>query len=738
MPPVPGRPNFIVIMRRWLEKEIPRSWVRATWLALGGLFCLLLGFSIAGLRQLAQDLPPLSSIQTIEPSRKTLVLAANGDTIHEFFRENRAVLPLSQLPKRLQQAVIATEDRRFYDHYGVDARRLIKIIFDNLASRGRPGASTLTMQLARNIFLTSEMSQKTISRKIKEIILALQIEQTYTKDEILTMYLNQIYMGIGSCGAAYGMQSAARTYFGKDVSACSDGELTLLAGMIQNPGRYSPYAHLEAAYRRRAVVLQAMVETGALTPEEAAEIGRQRVTLADPDEARLGADFAAYFCEEVRQHLERTYGVEALYEKGLRVTTTLVPDYQRWLERSAEGHLLACERDFHYRHTRARHAQQALRGEQPERPLYVQCAGLLMDVRTGAIQALLGGRSFQDSKFDRALQARRQPGSVIKPFVYLTAIQRGYSPASILMDSPVVVETPSGPWRPHNYSGKFEGPVSLRYALNRSINAPTVKFYLDFGLDPVLENIRRLGVTSELPRVPSLFLGAGEVTLQEVVAAFAAFANQGIHVEPYLIQRVESADGEVLEEARVEQREAIDPAVAYIMASLLQSALKQGTGAPARRYGFTGVAGGKTGTTNDYTDAWFVGFTPAQCAGVWVGYDAKVSLGARKTGAVMALPIWAGLMANVAGGGEEPFPRPPGVVEALVCAHTGLLARTRCDSVRTEVFLAGQAPTRGCDRHGGALQEYRPLPAEEPAGELPDAEAPDAEAPVADPRRAGR
>ncbi len=703
-------------MHGLFDKEISPRWVRRSLLILGGLFFLGLGFSLAGLRHLARDLPPLSAIQSIEPSLKTLLFSADGDTIHEFYRENRIVVPLSGIPKRLQQAVVAVEDRRFYDHYGIDARRLIKIIFVNLTSHSRPGASTLTQQLARNLFLTPE---KTVTRKLKEAILALQIEQTYTKDEILTMYLNQIYLGKG----AYGVQAAAHTYFGKDIGACDDGELTLLAGMIQNPGRYSPYAHPDAAYKRRAVVLQTMVDTGVLSRGESAVIGREEFKLVDPAEARRSEDFAGYFCEEVRQYLEQKYGVAALYEGGLRVTTTLNARYQRWMERAAEKHLAQCERDFHYAMTRARYDRLALTDEQPERPTYLQCGGLLIDSHTGAVLAMMGGRSFHDSKFNRAVQAPRQPGSIFKPFVYLTALDRGYTPASILMDTPVVIDTGAGLWRPRNYSGKFEGPVSLRYALSHSINAPTAKFYLDFGMSPVLDTVRELGISRDLPKVPALFLGAGELTLWEVVRAFAPMGNQGILVQPYLVTRVENAQGEVLEEAHIQQREVLDPATAYLMSNLLTSTLREGTGARAGQYGFTGTGAGKTGTTNDFTDAWFVGFTPDLCAGVWVGFDEKVTMGDRKTGAVMALPIWADFMGKIeAQRPDDPFPRPAGVVVKAVCARTGLLATTRCDSVRAEVFLASNCPTRGCDLHRGRILELKDLREETPETGTTDVE----------------
>lgn len=690
-------------MNRLLLKRIPSAWVRTILLLLGGLFCLSLGISVAALQYLSRDLPSLARIQSIEPSLKTLIFAANGDTLDEFYHQNRTLVPLARIPRRLQEAVIATEDRRFYDHYGFDLRRFVKILWVNLTSSQRPGASTLTQQLARNLFLTPE---KTIARKLKELILALQIEQTYTKDEILTMYLNQIYLGRGS----YGVQAAARLFFAKDVWDLEDAESTLIAGIIQLPERYSPSRHLDAAYRRRAIVLEAMVVFGNLTRSEAEIIGQTEVRVVHADSLRKEEDFCAYFIEEVRKLLEQQFGVEGLYDRGLRVTTTLAPRYQRWMEEAVESHITAQETELENPFTRARYDSLVAAGERPAKVEYLQCAALLMDVRTGAILGMVGGRSFMDYKWNLAMQAPRQPGSIFKPIVYLTALQHGYHAASILMDTPFVLDTGVSLWRPRNFSGRFEGPVSLRYALSHSINTPTAKLYLDFGLAPVLENARRLGITSKLPKVPSLFLGSGELTLREIVALYATFANHGVYTKPHLITRVESIEGEILYETHIEQREVLDPGLAYLMTNLLETALREGTGRSARWRGFRQSGGGKTGTTNDYTNAWFCGFTPSFCAGVWVGYDEYITMGDRKTGARMALPVWASFMGKITDEhGDDPFARPPGFVEASICAHSGQIATTTCDSVRTEIFLPTAYPQSLCDLHGGEIHDFSGL-----------------------------
>lgn len=689
-------------MRKILNSTIPLPWVRGLLTVLALVFLLALAGSLVGVRHLTRELPPLGALQSIEPSVKTIIFAADGDTLREFYTENRTIVPLDRIPRVLQDAVISVEDRRFRDHYGLDMRRLLKVIWTNLTTKDSPGASTLTQQLARNLFLTKE---KTVPRKLKEMILALQIEQIYTKDEILAMYLNQIYLGKGT----YGVQAAAHTFFGKDVWDLGPPECTMLAGMIQMPEHYSPLKHLDAAYRRRSTVLETMIQAGYLTRQEAEVVGDAKVQPVPGDPSVRGSEgFAAYFVEEVRKELEEEYGADQLYRDGLRVWTTLVPQYQVWMEEALEAHLREEEELREYAMTRALYDSLTAAGRRPEQVTYLQGAALLEDVRTGAVLGMVGGRSFTDSKWNMATQATRQPGSIFKPIVYLTALQQGYTSSSILMDTPFVLDTGVSLWRPKNFSGKFQGPMTLRYALSRSVNTPTAKLFLDFGLAPVLENAEKLGFSADLPRVPALFLGAGEVTLGEVVGAYSTFANHGVHVEQHLITRVESADGEILFQVRIRQREAIDPAEAYLMTNLLQTAIQEGTGRGARWRGFTRSGGGKTGTTNESTNAWFCGFTPSFCGGVWVGFDQAVAMGRGATGARMALPIWAGFMGRIADRkGEEPFIAPPGIVQHAVCLRSGKLATSNCDSTAVEVFLPGNFPQEACDLHGGHLQDFR-------------------------------
>ena len=691
-------------MIRLLNITIPRRVVRTLLLSLAGLFVTSLVGTLVGLNYLAQDLPSLDALQSIEPSVKTVIFAANGDTLREFYTENRTIVPLSRIPVSLQQAVIAVEDRRFYDHYGIDLRRLVGVVWINLSTSRSPGGSTLTQQLARNLFPKLLPSQKRVTRKFREWMVAAQIESIYTKDEILAMYLNQIYLGKG----AYGVQAAAHTFFGKDVWELGPAECTMIAGMIQRPEGFSPVRHLDKAYTRRSTVLETMISAGFLSRDEAETVGATEVhPIPEGIESRASAGFAAYFVEEVRKDLETTYGSTMLYKEGLRVWTTLVPQYQVWMEEALEEHLAREEADRGYEMTMAKYDSLAAAGERPEKLEYLQGAALLQDVRTGAILGMVGGRSFDDYKWNMATQASRQPGSIFKPFVYLTALQHGYTPCTILMDTPFVLDTGVSLWRPKNFSGRFQGPMTLRYALTRSVNTPTAKLYQDFGLAPVLENVRKLGFTTQLPRVPALFLGAGEVTLREVVAAYSAFANHGVYTKQHMVTRVESAEGEILFEARIDQREALDPAEAYMMTNLLQTTVKEGTAVSARRRGFTKSGAGKTGTTNESTNAWFCGFTPSFCGGVWVGFDQATPMGRGATGARMALPVWASFMGKITDQkGEEPFVRPPGIVEERICLQSGMLATSGCDSTALEVFLPQFFPQDVCDLHGGQLHNF--------------------------------
>ncbi len=694
-----GGPGKKPARARLLSFRLPRGFVKT-------FFIVSLAFIVVGvvgaaitIHALSRDLPSPARLQTIKPPIKTLVFAANGDTLHEYFRQNRIPLRLETIPEGLKQAVIATEDRGFYNHYGLELRGMMRAVLVNLREGQRvQGASTLTQQLARSLFLHH---RKEWTRKFREMLLALQIERTYTKDEILEMYLNTIYFGPG-----YGVEAASLAFFSKSVTELEPPEYTMLAGVLNNPGFYSPFRHPDRAYNRRAVVLRSMVAAGYMTPDEAEAIGQQEVNIQREQKRE---PLAPYFVEMVRQYLEENYGVKQLYEDGMRVYTTLDPVTQRAAEASLEAHLSKVELEQKYEMTRVVFDSLYTEPEERPRPQYIQGAVMSIDPLTGDIRALVGGRDFETSKFNRAVQAQRQPGSVFKPFLYAAALQRGWTPASMLLDAPVELETGSDQlWRPVNFDNTFRGPVSLRYALAHSINVPAVRLILDVGTQPVLQMAQAMGITSPLPAVYSLALGAGEANLQELVAAYTAFANHGVRVKPRMFTRITDSRGEVLEEVPVHQEEVLDEATNFLLVDLMRSALQEGTGRSARSHGFVREGAGKTGTTDRYTDAWFVGYTPELVTGVWVGFDQQRSMGNRKTGAAMALPIWASTMiAALDSIPESTFQQPETVMEAFVCVDSGQKPTVACEQIAREIFAAGMEPSRVCEIHQPPAQDLR-------------------------------
>lgn len=685
----------------WSRRVSPTT-VRIVLLSLLGLILIGGGAVTFALRALSRDLPSPAHLQTIEPAIKTLVFSADGDTLREFYRQNRVPVRLDEVPEHLVNAILATEDRDFHDHYGISLRGFGRAMLVNVREgRRAQGGSTLTMQLARSLFLHH---RKEWTRKVREILLALQIERTYTKDEVLEMYLNTIYFG-----PAYGVEAASQSFFGKSVRDLQLPESTMLAGVLNNPGYYSPYRQLDRAYQRRATVLRNMVRAGWLSPEAAEEAGATEVHIvAREDDVRL----APYFVEQVRQYLESNYGVRKLYEEGLRVYTTLDADLQRSAEEHFEAHLIERERVENYEQTRAEYDSLYADATEEERPLphYLQGAVLFLDARTGEVRAMIGGRDYRASKFNRATQANRQPGSVFKPFLYTAALQRGWHTASVMLDAPVEVDTGSDElWRPVNFSGIFEGPMSLRYALANSVNVPAVRLILEVGTQPVIEQAAAMGLRRDrLPDVYSIALGAGEVRLIELASAYTAFANHGIRSEPLYITRIEDSRGEILEQNLPFQEEALDEVTNFLVVDILRTALKEGTGRSARSFGFDRDAGGKTGTTDEFSDAWFLGFTPDLVGGVWVGFDQNVTMGRRRTGAVMALPIWARTMAEaVKGQPESFFARPEGIVERLICRDSGQLPSPACSNIEAEIFAEDRVPSRTCELHQPGVVDVR-------------------------------
>ncbi len=655
--------------------------------------CLAAGGVAGGLRWLQSGLPPISRLQRIEPSIKTLFFSASGDTLAEFYEENRVLVPIERIPAQMIDALLAIEDRAFFTHWGINIRAIFRALVRNIeAGHVVQGGSTITQQLSRELFLTKD---QTYIRKALEAMVALEIEKAYTKNEILEMYLNQIYFGSRS----YGIEAAAQTYFGMGTEELGIAECALLAGLPKNPRDYSPTANPEAARRRRNTVIQAMKETGAITPAEADSVSALDLLLGSRKEK---VDLAPYFVEYVRQLLEDRFPDEEFRHKGLRVFTTLDMDAQRLAEESMEKHLQFIEtRWFFGENTRENYL--AL-DEKPAVPDYLQAAVVVLEPGTGYVRALTGGRNYWESNWNRAVQATRQPGSAFKPFVFTTAIREGYRPSDTILDSPVVLPQPDGTeWRPQNYYRKFYGLVSIREALARSINLPAVKMILTLGPAQVAETARSFGLTTPVRAVPSLALGSSEVTLLELTQAYSVYRNNGILTEATPILRIEDRNGHILYEPEPLAREVIPPPLCYLMTDILESVVNEGTGRKIRGAGWKGHAAGKTGTTDEYNNAWFIGFTPEVVTGVWVGYDELRSIGPNMSGAAAALPIWIDVSLGLSDSTNlEPFhKRPPGVGSRKICTATGFLASAFCPNTRNEIYLEATTPRTLCHEHSG-------------------------------------
>ncbi|HZE19895.1 MAG TPA: PBP1A family penicillin-binding protein, partial [Candidatus Angelobacter sp.] len=587
------------------EVIVNAGWGRITKLffaALVVLLCGVIGVGIGVANWLRKDLPSPSNLQTIAPPIKTLVYDRNEKLVHEFFKENRSIVPLREIPRPLVQAILAIEDRRFYSHWGIDPIRLARALITDIVTRSpQQGGSTITQQLARNLFLTHE---KTLTRKLKEIVLAIRIEQTYTKDEILEMYFNQIYFGEG----AYGVDAAAKVYFGKRVQELNLQECALLAGLPRNPRDYSPRRDPDRALRRRNLVLSQMLAAKFIN----------RAAYEQASEAPLGvtktrynAQEAPYFIEMVRQYVDEHYGTNLLYEGGLKIHTSLDIDLQHAAEESLERRLTALEQRNQYKKTRAVLAKASVSARDKGQTEYLQGAVVSIEPQSGQILSLVGGRDFNDSNFNRAVQAARQPGSAFKPFIYTAAIDNGFTPTDIILDTPVSFRGGNGEdWSPQNYDKKFRGPVTLRNALANSVNVPAAKLLQKLGTGVVTGIARRMGIKSRMNPDLSLALGTSEVNLLELTSSYGVFANQGVRVPPVFVLKIEDKNGKVLEESRQTGEEVLSPETALTMTSMMESVVENGTAASARALGFTAPAAGKTGTTDDYSDAWFVGYVP--------------------------------------------------------------------------------------------------------------------------------
>jgi len=675
--------------RGWLQR-----WVRRALIGFGALTLLVgAGIGVAALWAFAilpRSLPPVSALETFQPILGTKIYDDNDELLTELHVERRIFMPLGQIPKSLKDAILATEDRRFYSHWGIDPLGIARAVFQNYR-RGRivEGGSTITQQLTKVLFLTPD---KSLERKLKEAILALELERRYPKDRILEMYLNQVYFGHG----AYGVEAAARTYFGKSVSELSVRESALLAGLPRAPSTYSPFDHADTARRRREVVLRRMVEYGVLKEADRVRLAKTDLGLIPPERRRTTGQ---YFLEYVQQTLEGKYGADMVFKGGLRVYTTLNPTMQLTAEQALREGLRALE---------ARTVKP-----RPDRP---EGAIITIEPQTGYIKAIVGGYDFFRSEFNRAVQARRQPGSAFKPFIYLAALEAGFTPATRIDDSPVTYPVgANGAWKPENYDRKFRGPTTLQQALEESINVVTVKLQERVGINRTIQAARRLGVASPLDINLSLALGTSDLTLLELTSAYAVLANQGVWMPPTAIRYVTDTHGKLLEEHVPEGREAVSPEVAYVLTHMMRGVVERGTGQGAKALGRPVAA--KTGTTNDYSNAWFIGFTPRIATGVWVGYDRPRSLGKEETGGRTAVPIWTAYMSKILGDSpREDFPVP----ERVSLVPIDLDPSNECVRVVTVAFVRGTEPAVSC---GPRRQAVTPAVAP-PAGVPPVAPAP--------------
>jgi penicillin-binding protein 1A len=632
--------------------------------ALGGLALLIGGGVVVGVAvAVGRQVHDVSRLYS-PPSQATRIYADGGELIASLFRENRQIVSLTDVPPVIRQAVLAIEDERFYSHRGVDPRAIARAFWRNVREAELvEGGSTITQQLARNVFLTQE---RALSRKLSEILLAIEIERRLTKEEILERYLNQVYFGQG----AYGIEMAARVYFGKPVRDVTLPEAALLAGLIRAPSIYSPYRNFALAKLRQESVLTKMASLGYISTEEAARARAAKITLASPN-AGLAGIRAPYFVSFILARLLDTYGEDVIYKGGLKVYTTLDTRLQALADKAIRN---------------------GIANGQKRRLNVGQAALVAVDPNTGAVRAMIGGMDFEASQFNRAWQARRQPGSAFKPFVYTTAIDRGIPPTRFLNDSPITYRNPgSKAWSPKNYDRRFSGSVTLRRALERSINVPAVRMLQELGPDQVIETAKKMGIESPLQSNLSLALGTSEVTPLEMATAFSSMANGGLRVRSMSIVKITDARGRVLEEHRPLREVGLRPDVAFVMTDLLKGVIRQGTGTAAN---IRRPAAGKTGTTDDYRNAWFIGFTPHLSTAVWVGNDDNTPM-RRVVGGGLPAAIWAAFMRPaLASSPPTDWSAPEGVVVTTVCAGSWMLATAECSSPRREVFTRESAPTR--------------------------------------------
>ncbi len=659
-------------MKSILTEASVKIFISATMVSLTSI----LVFGISSYYYFSHDLPSIENLKNYAPPTVTKFYSDDGEIIGEFFIEKREVVSLDRIPSHLIQAFVAGEDSRFFQHKGLDYFAILRALFKNIFSGEIvQGGSTITQQVVKSLLLTPE---KSLSRKIREAILSFKIEKYLTKEEILYLYLNQIYLGHG----AYGVAAASENYFGKTIEEINLAESALLAGLPQAPSKYSPHQHLDQAKKRQIYILNRMVDEGYISQSEFQKALQSPLIFRGKQVASI--DKAPHFVEHVRRYIEEKYGKDLLYKGGLHVYTTLDLKAQEAAQEAMEAGLKEIEKRQKY----------------PSGDMIPSVEGALIcfDLETGYVKSMVGGRNYKKSQFNRATQALRQTGSAFKPIVFASALDRGYTPASIVVDSPIAFEFGNKKWKPKNFNEKFLGPTTLRNALTHSINVVAVKIARDIGIDYIKDYARNLGVSSPLHDNLAMALGSSSLTLYELTKAYAVFANQGKLFKPIFIQKILDRNGNLLEENLPlflsemfnSTEQVISPQTAYLMTSLLESVVQNGTGWRAKALGRPVAA--KTGTTDHFFDAWFIGYTPDLITGVWVGFDGEKPLGENETGARAASPIWVNFMSKVLKEREvKNFQIPEGIEFMKIDPKTGQMTLGK-DAI-LECFKEGTGPT---------------------------------------------
>jgi len=663
--------------------------------AAGAFFGAACGITLG----LSRDLPQIKNLENFKPMLSSVLYSSDGQVLAEFGIEKRRRTSLARIPEHLQQAIISVEDQYFYRHFGVNPAGILRAAIENMrAGRIVQGGSTITQQLARNLFLTM---RRDYVRKLREAILALQIERSYTKEQILELYLNQIYLGHGK----YGVEEASQFYFGKHVENLTLAQCAMLTALPKAPNRYSPKRNPTLARRRRNLVLDLMYNEGYITKEQCLEAKLEPVMLtAAPSEK---STIAPHFSEYVRQQVIDRYGYDMLYKGGLHIYTTLDLKIQRAAEAAfSKGfrnldlkQMSDAKRQLERDEGLPDDIRAALsEAEVPEEMAsdFVEGALVAIDPQTGEIRAMVGGRDFEKSEFNRAVQARRQPGSGFKPIIWAAALESGMTVSDRIVDAPIVFHFRDKIWEPENYEEQFYGPTTLREALEHSRNIVSIKLLNHLGIAPAVRLAHKMGIKSYLQPNLTLALGSTGLSPLEMAVAYATFAGNGIYREPSSILKIVGPDGDTIEEKTPRESIALSEQTAYIMTALMEGVIKRGTGREAKK--LDRPAAGKTGTTNDCTDAWFIGYTPQIVAAVWVGYDDMRSLGKRQTGGRVAAPIWTDFMkAALAGDVVANFSVPPGIEFAEIHPRSGLLAPPEGARSLSVPFKKGTAPEKYYD-----------------------------------------